>query len=345
MRRHFFILEMMRKFELCFEFEGCRGEKFLLPDLLSEKEKDTGNWYDALVFQYHYDILPGSILTRFIVRMHPLISKNTCWRTGVVLISEDGNNRALVRADEDDGVISILIEGPVAGRRGFLEIIRADFHKIHSSPARKGVEERIPLLDTPEVTVGYEHLRVLEDKGISEFFPEGATENYSVKGLLDGIERPEMRKRWRPGSIHTIVEPVQQMDQGTGNNTGRRIDDQDAENSAIPTPAKFLQEAIKAVPSVKWALGIGGIASVIAIVKGFGLDLRVAGFGVPVMIVLMTALVVFARASTFAKESLRWPALALTWFVLLLFMAISICLFSSVFFEWPVDLKYWLAPA
>ena len=60
-------------------------------------------------------------------------------------------------------------------------------------------------------------------------------------------------------------------------------------------PAKVLNEAIKAVPAVKYALGIGGVIALIAIVKGFGIDYRVAGFGAVIMLVLMTMLVVFAK--------------------------------------------------
>ncbi len=206
--RYKFILAMMRKFELCFEFEGSRGEKFLLPDLLSEEEKDTGKWEDALAFQYHYDVLPGSIITRFIVRMHSYISKNTYWRNGVVLVSEDGRNRSLVRADEDEGIITIRIDGPEAGRRGFLDIIRADFRKIHSSPTRKGVDERVPLPGNLEITVQYNHLLDMEKNQVLEFMPEGTTKMHNVKELLDGIEEPITRQQRGPGFDNkTTPEP------------------------------------------------------------------------------------------------------------------------------------------
>ena len=106
---------------------------------------------------------------------------------------------------------------------------------------------------------------------------------------------------------------------------------------------KFVREAIKAVPAVKWALGVGGIASVIAIVAAFGLDVRLAAIGVVVMIPLMTLLVVFARAATLSSRAMRLPALVLAWFVLVAFMAASIGLLTSVFFDRPVPLKHWLS--
>ena len=114
---------------------------------------------------------------------------------------------------------------------------------------------------------------------------------------------------------------------------------------SFPDPMKFVREAIKAVPAVKWALGVGGIASIVAIVAAFGLDVRVAAIGVLVMIPLMTLLVVFARAATLSGRAMRLPALILAWFVLVAFVAVSIGLLTSVFFDRPVPLKHWLGGA
>lgn len=107
----------------------------------------------------------------------------------------------------------------------------------------------------------------------------------------------------------------------------------------------FLGDAIKAVPAVKYALGVGGLASVVAIVTGrfgLGLDPKFAVIGGGVMIVMMVVLVIFARGTEIVGESFRYPVMALTWFALLLFMAASTLLFTSVFFTWPLDLTHWL---
>jgi len=110
----------------------------------------------------------------------------------------------------------------------------------------------------------------------------------------------------------------------------------------MPSPIEFLREAVKAVPAVKYALGVGGIVAAVAIVYSFKLDPRVAFVGTIVTLVLMGVLVVFARMAALSGTRLHLPALVFTWFVLLLFMATSVSLFSSVFFEKPLDLHYWL---
>lgn len=108
------------------------------------------------------------------------------------------------------------------------------------------------------------------------------------------------------------------------------------------TPIEFLREATKAVPAIKYAMGVGGIIATIAIIYSFKIDPRVAFVGTIVMFVLMGVLVVFARMASLSGTRLASPALVFTWFTLLVFMAVSIALFTSVFFKKPLDLTYWL---
>lgn len=111
----------------------------------------------------------------------------------------------------------------------------------------------------------------------------------------------------------------------------------------LPTPPSILKQAIKAVPAVKYALGIAGIIAVIAIVAAFGIDFRVALFGAVGMFVLMTMLVIFASLARQKGSQFRLPALVFTWFSLLSVMALAIVLFTSVFWGRPVDLRILLA--
>jgi len=106
-----------------------------------------------------------------------------------------------------------------------------------------------------------------------------------------------------------------------------------------PAPASLLKQAINAVPAVKYALGIGGIIAVIAIVSSFGIGFPVALFGTIVMLVLNGGLVIFAKLAGQASSSFRAPALVFTWFSLILFMAVAVALFTSVFWGNPVELR------
>jgi len=192
-KQRMFIMDMMRKFELCFDFDGFPDQRFLIPSLLSKEEPDTGDWGDALHFQYHYDVLPGSIISRFIVRMHPSICENTYWRSGVVLEDMDGGNKALVKADREDKNIHIQISGREHTRRPFLRAIRSNFEHIHKTT---GIEpaEKVPLPDRPEIVVGYKHLLNLEKRGVAIHYPEGLEGGVDVKELLDGVEPEEYRR-------------------------------------------------------------------------------------------------------------------------------------------------------
>ncbi len=85
--RHDFLIGMMRRFELCFAFEG-RDDEYLIPDLLS-KETPLLTWDEetALNWEFHYDVLPSSVISRFMVRTSLYLPKvgTAMWRTGVVI--------------------------------------------------------------------------------------------------------------------------------------------------------------------------------------------------------------------------------------------------------------------
>jgi internalin A len=186
--RHKFIIEMMRKFELCFDFPDSNGQRVLIPELLSKNEPDL-NWKteESLNFQFHYAVLPEGVISRFIVKMHPYLTKNpTYWRSGVVL-KIDGN-RALVRGDTQAGRVYISVQGPQKGRRSALAVIRHALKEIHSTIPKIGAQEKVPLPDNPDVVVDYQHLQKLEEFGTELFLPEGADKQYPVRDLLDGVD-------------------------------------------------------------------------------------------------------------------------------------------------------------
>lgn len=186
------IVDMMQKFELCYPFEG-NNEKYLVPDLLTHEEPYTGNWENALAFKFHYNVLPSSIISRFIVRMHHLISKKTYWRNGVVL--EESGNRALVKADSEDRIIHIFVDGPINTRIHLLSAIRNEFNAIHKSISRLVAEEKVPVPGHKKAIVDYEHLILLERKGVSNFIPEGMEETILVQDLLNGVDPISQRLR------------------------------------------------------------------------------------------------------------------------------------------------------
>lgn len=160
----------------------------MIPDLLP-KEEPYLNWDDpehCLLFRYDYDVLPGSVISRFIVRMHTYTAQNTCWRTGVVLSYQE--NQALVKADLEESLVEISVIGEERTRREFLAIIRSNFDHIHRTIPRIEARASVPIREHPSVVVDYQHLLNLEQLGQEEFVPPGLREMVSVKQLLDGVD-------------------------------------------------------------------------------------------------------------------------------------------------------------
>lgn len=202
--KRLFIVDMMKKFELCYEINE---NTFLVPDLLPKDEPYTGEWTGALAFQYHYNVLPTSIISRFIVRMHAFTYK-TVWRTGVVLKS--GGNTALIKADIEDRKIYIWVSGDKNTKRDFLAVIRTELDAIHRTIAQVEATEKVPLPEYPDVIFGYRELLQFERDGIFSFPKsiDGKSQMISVQQLLDGVVEQDDRQRELLDTHHSKHESV-----------------------------------------------------------------------------------------------------------------------------------------
>lgn len=180
--KQYLIVELMEKFELCFAFE--QRQQFLIPELLPKEEPIlTWDKDNSLRFEYHYEVLPASVISRFMVRLHEKIWNKTCWRTGVVLAMD--NNQAIVKADLEDKKVFIWVTGNDRGKRALLAVIRSQFDHIHKSISKIQVTEQVPY---KHIVIPFQNLLKLEQKGIrGHYYPE-VDEEVNVTELLAGIE-------------------------------------------------------------------------------------------------------------------------------------------------------------
>lgn len=185
---YMFIVDIMRKFELCYEFAGDPEPKYLVPDLLPREEPFTGEWKDTLSFEFQYIVLPSSIISRFIVRVHPFIHHNTVWRSGVVIKIRE--NLALVRADYEDKKVYIRVDGMVETRRDILAIIRSTLEALHKTITGIDVLGKVPHPLHSGLILDYDELIEFEKHEILSFprKVDNKVVNVDVKKLLDGVE-------------------------------------------------------------------------------------------------------------------------------------------------------------
>ncbi|MHC4866383.1 MAG: COR domain-containing protein [Planctomycetota bacterium] len=178
-----FIIELMKKFELCYEIDD---NSVLIPDLLEIQEPEIKFDYDkSLRFLIEYDFLPRSVVPRFIVRMHKDIKGHLRWRTGVLLHDRAFKSTAVVKADERDKKIYIYVNGDQ--RRDYFAVVRYAFLSINNSFEKLLFTEKVPMPDSPTITVSYSHLATLERMGVEQYIPDGSEKQYNVKDLLGTI--------------------------------------------------------------------------------------------------------------------------------------------------------------
>ncbi|MGX9727959.1 MAG: COR domain-containing protein [Candidatus Electronema sp. VV] len=204
---HVFILELMKKFQLCW---GIGEQAVLLPQLLPVAEPEfTFDYSGALGFVLHYhDFLPPSVFPRFMVKVHQSIKPGLCWRTGVVLEDTASGSLAAVKADIEARRIRFWVHGP--RRKEYLTFLWFSLREINDSFKQLNVSERIPMPDAPHVTADYQTLLNCLKEGMERYMPDRAEKSYSVKELL-GLVEPENHKQ--------LMEALRML--------GKKIDEKD----------------------------------------------------------------------------------------------------------------------
>ena len=144
------LLQLMMKFQLCYEIPGCAGH-YIAPQLLSENAPDyawethpqplpVGETGDLRV-RYAYEFMPKGMLTRFIVAAHQFIEdQRLVWKSGVVL--QDDGTRAEIIEYYGKREIQIRVSGK--DKRGLLTIVMHEFRKIHGVYSRLKYDTLIP---------------------------------------------------------------------------------------------------------------------------------------------------------------------------------------------------------
>jgi len=198
------LIDVMRHFQLCFEFTDRPGH-YLIPRHLHDNELDIPwNDTDALRFEYHYETLPDSVISRFIVRMNQHIIKQYYWKNGVFLHSSE--NRGKIKADLIDRKIFISIIGKEQTRRAFLAVIRSAFDEINSN-FKIEIKQMIPVPGFPQVLVSYEDLLIHEEMNEPEILVPELRKRLSVRELLDGVEELSTRMARRERKLNERVFP------------------------------------------------------------------------------------------------------------------------------------------
>ncbi|OCQ97014.1 GTP-binding protein [Nostoc sp. MBR 210] len=215
-KRHNYLIGLMKEFELCFALE-CDPRQFLIAGLLpKDQPEETELEGETLEFQYHYKVLPESIISRFIVNTHEKIHNKIYWRSGVMLQYQENNeiyNIARIKADPEDKKIFIAISGRKETRRLFLGILRHDFQKIHKTLPNLEITEWVPVPAYPNhPPLDYQELLGQESMGESTFTIGKLKLKLNLRQLLDGYESLESRQKSKRDELErdrfTIVNQI-----------------------------------------------------------------------------------------------------------------------------------------
>jgi hypothetical protein len=113
-------------------------------------------------------------------------------------------------------------------------------------------------------------------------------------------------------------------------------EDKDSSKADATNPLlRVLDKSITAVPAVKYALGIAGVAAAAALVLTFFKSIPTAILGIAFLLVAMILLRVFARLAASSGGELRVIALVFAWCFVVLFCGFGLLTTTCVFFDKP----------
>jgi internalin A len=198
-RMHGFLIELMRKFELCFPYQDDPKERrYLVPELLGKEKpalKDSFIPDECLNFRYDYRLMPEGLLPRFITRTHTMSDRAERWRTGAVLRWE--GCRALVEADKQERQVLVRVVGEADKRLRLLAVIRENFDKIHAEMKEFKPTEWVALEEDPKRWVSFAKLETFERNREHEFKEDLGDRlvTVNVNEILERTDVPGARQK------------------------------------------------------------------------------------------------------------------------------------------------------
>jgi Leucine-rich repeat (LRR) protein/GTPase SAR1 family protein len=124
------LLQLMMKFELCYEIPG-NPKTYIAPQLLTENQpKYDWDEADNLILRYTYEFMPKGILTRFIVAIHRYINRqHYVWRSGVILSKDETKAEVIEYYGKRE--IKIRVAGKF--KKDLMIVVTHELDKIHDS--------------------------------------------------------------------------------------------------------------------------------------------------------------------------------------------------------------------
>ena len=187
--RHVYLLELMKKFNLCYAAKDHR-DIYFIPDLFEDIEPDF-EWDGdtSMHFRYNYDDFPPNVfMTRFIVEMHQDIYGGMRWRSGVFI--SNGSCRAKVYQTFRKNHIHIEVIGNKGEGRSYLYAIRETLRKLHKPFPQIQIKQEVLYKG---YWLNYELLSQLEGKN-KPFYHVELDEDLPVTDILNGYSTPIDRK-------------------------------------------------------------------------------------------------------------------------------------------------------
>lgn len=217
--KHFQIVSLMVKFEICFQILGSNND-YIIPVLLSPSIPPKVKIFDfeepeALKYNVKYSFLPAGIIERIICRLNYCLEGENYWKYGAIFTTEV--SRGIIQLDRFKKIITISVIGSLQADlfsiiKNAVDIIHADlklrdgdFEELYVCNCNDCVVSENPTLFERKILLKYlernkefiECQKSIENIKISNLlagFKSNKNENSLLRKFIDAASKLQSRK-------------------------------------------------------------------------------------------------------------------------------------------------------
>jgi hypothetical protein len=211
--RHPELIQLLKRFEICFEIDQDNNKYYILPELLLPDSPDEFEWNQSNLvhLEYHYqDYMPTGVFTRLMVKLNSYIKGNIFWRNGLIIQKDGGRTTAYIKNSPLEATIIIEISGQ--DKPGFLSLIRMNLEEINDSLNGPKYSEMCGCICEECIKSDEREMYRLDQlqKGLSKnvFYLQcrKSFEQVNIKSILYGIEDLELFKEANKTTSQSVFD-------------------------------------------------------------------------------------------------------------------------------------------
>ncbi len=204
-----FFIDLMKRFELCYDVDDGSDRYFLVPALVSESQPDNEIAVSGFVVRYQYEFLPKELIVKIAAKAFPFITPNSLWKYGFTM--SNGKNFATLKMNPIENYVDISVSGNIITLRDFMAQVCGYFDNLHALYPKIKAQKYVVLPDNPEICIAYDTIIKKAEKGEVIIYIDDFPEPVSINALLNGFDTSKQQVKLKTRQLQNELQQINQQ--------------------------------------------------------------------------------------------------------------------------------------